>query len=637
MASAVLASRNEPYWGERKVYMRKYTNSSNKPRFNNFNPDPINTSPNRLPNRQIHDSSSTKTHAWHNDQPPLRPAPPDDSSELNWKPNDPNAHGESSHGGYLTFNLAAYSKAELKELKRRLRSELEQVRGLRARIDNHRGRDDYRSGYHGGGRDAASVVPRPPPLQLDSAIGSPAAAASGSKEKRTPKANQFQPPADFATGKNKKVSGLKRAFPFVSGRDPKRHVATDSQMDKLVTSMMRRCGLILGKLMKHKHGWVFNTPVDVVGLGLHDYHQIIKQPMDLGTVKSRLSKKEYVWPLDFASDVRLTFNNAKTYNPKGQDVYVMAETLLGLFDQMFNPAYKKFEAEHQRVVAAEQVNQRIWAPAQEPVIMEENVRRSLPQPAAMLKKSDSMRVQETLPSPLAVEEVEAVVAPVSIPPAAAAAAAAKPVVMPRSTQKLPKPKARDPNKRQMSFEEKARLGLNLQNLPLEKMDQMLEIIKKRNSHMAQEGDEIELDIEALDNETLWELDRFVSNHKKAESKMKRQGLMNNVVLTAPIAAPINKSPVREPTPEAVGGQKSRKGDAGEEDVDIGEEIPINNFPPVEIEKDVANGSSRSSSSSSSSSSSDSSSSSGSDSASSSGSDSDEDSVQSPFVESKEAS
>ncbi|KAI8030625.1 Transcription factor GTE7 [Camellia lanceoleosa] len=504
MASAVLASRNEPYWGERKVYMRKYTNSSNnKPRFNNFNPDPINTSPNRLPNRQIHDSSSTKTHAWHNDQPPLRPAPPDDSSELNRKPNEPNAHGESSHGGYLTFNLAAYSKAELKELKRRLRSELEQVRGLRARIDNHRGRDDYRSGYHGGGRDAASVVPRPPPLQLDSAMASPAAAASGSKEKRTPKANQFQPPADFATGKNKK---------------------------------------------------------------------------------------------------------------------------------MFNPAYKKFEAEHQRVVAAEQVNQRIWAPAQEPVIMEENVRRSLPQPAAMLKKSDSMRVQETLPSPLAVEEVEAVVAPVSIP-----AAAAKPVVMPRSTQKLPKPKARDPNKRQMSFEEKARLGLNLQNLPLEKMDQMLEIIKKRNSHMAQEGDEIELDIEALDNETLWELDRFVSNHKKAESKMKRQGLMNNVVLTAPIAAPINKSPVREPTPEAVGGQKSRKGDAGEEDVDIGEEIPINNFPPVEIEKDVANGSSRSSSSSSSSSSSDSSSSSGSDSGSSSGSDSDEDSVQSPFVESKEAS
>ena len=91
--------------------------------------------------------------------------------------------------------------------------------------------------------------------------------------------------------------------------------------------------------MKHKHGWVFNTPVDVVGLGLHDYHQIIKQPMDLGTVKSRLSKKEFGWPLDFASDVRLTFNNAKTYNSKGQ-----------------------------------------------------KVRRSLLQPAAMLKKSDSMCV-----------------------------------------------------------------------------------------------------------------------------------------------------------------------------------------------------------------------------------------------------
>ena len=69
-----------------------------------------------------------------------------------------------------------------------------------------------------------------------------------------------------------------------------------------------------------------------------------------------------------------------------------------------------------------------------------------------------------------------------------------------------------------------------------------------------------------------------------------------------------QSPVREPTPEAV-AQKSRKGDVGEEDVDIGEDIPVNNFPPVEIEKD-ANCGGRSSSSSSSSSSSDSSSSSG---------------------------
>lgn len=50
------------------------------------------------------------------------------------------------------------------------------------------------------------------------------------------------------------------------------------------------------------------------------------------------------------------------------------------------------------------------------------------------------------------------------------------------------------------------------------------------------------------------------------------------------------------------------GEVGEEDVDIGDEMPISNFPPVEIEKDVGGHGSSSSSSSSSSSDSDSSSS-----------------------------
>jgi hypothetical protein len=64
--------------------------------------------------------------------------------------------------------------------------------------------------------------------------------------------------------------------------------------------------------------------------------------------------------------------------------------------------------------------------------------------------------------------------------------------------------------------------------------------------------------------------------------------------------------------EAVASEakKPKKGEAGEEDVDIGDEMPMSNFPPVEIEKDVGGHGSSSSSSSSSSSDSDSSSSSG---------------------------
>ncbi|KAL4587019.1 hypothetical protein LXL04_011668 [Taraxacum kok-saghyz] len=47
---------------------------------------------------------------------------------------------------------------------------------------------------------------------------------------------------------------------------------------------------------------------------LHDYHQIIKRLMDLGTVKSNRSKCLYYSPLDFNSGVRLVFGNAMLYN-----------------------------------------------------------------------------------------------------------------------------------------------------------------------------------------------------------------------------------------------------------------------------------------------------------------------------------
>ncbi|KAK4381304.1 Transcription factor GTE2 [Sesamum angolense] len=161
--------------------------------------------------------------------------------------------------------------------------------------------------------------------------------------------------------------------------------------------------------------------------------------------------------------------------------------------------------------------------------------------------------------------------------------------------KLPKPRAKDPNKREMSMEEKQKLGIGLQSLPQEKMPQLVQIIRKRNEHLAQDGDEIELDIEALDTETLWELDRFVTNWKKMGSMSDKND---------------------------DSGKKSKEND--DEEVDIDDDMPATSFPPVEIEKDdgmgggvggvhdldpVDHGNASSSSSSSGSSSSDSSSSS----------------------------
>ncbi|CAA3005220.1 transcription factor GTE4-like [Olea europaea subsp. europaea] len=104
-------------------------------------------------------------------------------------------------------------------------------------------------------------------------------------------------------------------------------------MDKNMNQVFRSCSNLLQRLMKHKHGWVFNKPVNAKALGLRDYHDIIKHPMDLGTIKNRLSQNWYKSPREFAKDVRLVFQNAVIYNPKGQGVQIMAEWLLEIFEE----------------------------------------------------------------------------------------------------------------------------------------------------------------------------------------------------------------------------------------------------------------------------------------------------------------
>ena len=64
-----------------------------------------------------------------------------------------------------------------------------------------------------------------------------------------------------------------------------------------------------------------------------DYHKIIKNPMDLGTIKKRLETQYYSTAADCVSDFSTMFRNCYVYNKPGEDVVVMAQTLEKLFMQ----------------------------------------------------------------------------------------------------------------------------------------------------------------------------------------------------------------------------------------------------------------------------------------------------------------
>lgn len=287
-------------------------------------------------------------------------------------------------------------------------------------------------------------------------------------EKRTPKANQYYRNSEFLLGKDRLPPENKR-HKSNSGRKPGNH-------------LFKGCNSLLMRLMKHKHGWVFNEPVNAKMLGLHDYHEIIKQPMDLGTVKSRLAQNFYKSPSEFADDVRLTFYNAMTYNPKGQDVHVMAEQLLNIFEERW-------------VVIESESNPDLRYGMIYDAKTPTPTSRKVPH---FTDRSESMNL------PSVIQQKPTKFAPSSRTP------------VPK------KPKAKDLNKRNMTYEEKQKLSTNLQSLPPEKLDNIVQIIKKKNSPLSQNDEEIEVDIDSVDIDTLWELDRFVTNYKKSLSKHRKK-------------------------------------------------------------------------------------------------------------------
>uniref|UniRef100_A0A2P2LTW2 Malate dehydrogenase n=1 Tax=Rhizophora mucronata TaxID=61149 RepID=A0A2P2LTW2_RHIMU len=289
----------------------------------------------------------------------------------------------------------------------------------------------------------------------------------------------------------RKKGGQKEVFGFGSGKD------------RYPKDMFKKCEELLGKLMKHQYGWVFNAPVDAKKLKLHDYHKIIKHPMDLGTVKSRLSRNCYTSPKEFADDVRLTFNNAMTYNEKGQDVHFMADTLLKTFEENWEAIRTHFQFDKKSAVRND---------------------TSLPTPsskrASTAPASAHVPAWTTTPVPPPLQRpIEALTSDrsdIDSLPVDSRSKTSKNINT--ATNQGTSPVSKKSVKKNMTFEEKQRLSLDLQSLPSDKLDSVVQIIRRRNPEIFQQEDEIEVDIESFDTETLQELDRFLTNYKNSLGK-----------------------------------------------------------------------------------------------------------------------
>jgi histone acetyltransferase len=69
---------------------------------------------------------------------------------------------------------------------------------------------------------------------------------------------------------------------------------------------------LLNSLQNHQSSWPFQVPVNKDEVA--DYYDVIKEPMDLSTMESKLEADQYATSEDFVRDAKLIYDNCRRYN-----------------------------------------------------------------------------------------------------------------------------------------------------------------------------------------------------------------------------------------------------------------------------------------------------------------------------------
>jgi hypothetical protein len=103
--------------------------------------------------------------------------------------------------------------------------------------------------------------------------------------------------------------------------------------------------LLKDRVMTHPSSVPFRRPVNAAAMKLKDYHEIVKKPVDLGTIYARCYLGEYKKLMDVVQDVKLMVSNAKLFNPPGHIVNSMAAEVLDLFYDELNVLTKMWKSD----------------------------------------------------------------------------------------------------------------------------------------------------------------------------------------------------------------------------------------------------------------------------------------------------
>lgn len=281
---------------------------------------------------------------------------------------------------------------------------------------------------------------------------------------------------------------------------------------KKFAAELKFCGAVIKELMSKKHeaySFPFLQPVDPVALNCPDYFKIIKEPMDLSTISKRYNVNQYENADEFEHDVRLMFRNCYKFNPEGSPVNVMGHRLESVFDKKWLekplPAPTPPPAEHGE------------SDFEDSDYDSEDQLELLNNPAIKMLEDQLGRMQKELDK-LKKDTIRE------------ARERRRKSKVKKTSNKQPKTEGTRrksaPAPRSspvVTYEMKKELSEAIGNLSEKKMGHVLTLIQESVPHLRNtDQEEIELDMDMLDNETLLKLYNYAV--RKDESKASRHSM-----------------------------------------------------------------------------------------------------------------
>ncbi|XP_052118405.1 transcription factor GTE6 isoform X3 [Arachis duranensis] len=281
---------------------------------------------------------------------------------------------------------------------------------------------------------------------------------------------------NFFSSTNKRQNNMDKGNSSTKDKDKEKHVPSIKKQNKVATRREAAAAKRMQDLMRQ-----FGTIL----------RQVIDKPMDFSTIKNQTEAKDgtgYKNVREICVDVRLVFTNAMKYNDEKSDVHVMAKTLLEKFEEkwlQFLPKVTEEETRREQEEAEAQLSMQLAQEAAHARMARDLSNEILLLHVLNLLKRLNLLSFQLYDVDVHLEELREM-----------------------AVKKF----------RKMTTDEKRKLGAALARLSPEDLSKALEIVAQNNPSFQATAEEVDLDIDAQSQSTLWKLKYFIEEALEKQSK-----------------------------------------------------------------------------------------------------------------------